>query len=476
MFESRGVAFHLDAARDRLRAERSAVAGTLIEAGTFAVARMAELGHGFEDRIVDDWELVGAELGAELGISRGRACTLITQGRDLIVRLPGFAAVFAAGDVDLRVLRVLLNRTALILDPDIMSVIDAQLAKRAPSWNALSDDRIGDLVDSMVVDVDPDAVRRAREARRRRGITVEPIGDGMVEIHGRVDAAKGAVFDQGLDGLARTVCPADPRTFDERRADSVEALTLGAKSIPCLCGNDNCPAAGNEVSKGHIVIHVLAEQGAVTGEETPDSGTTDSVRASRPALIPGYGLVHAEHIREMLPQADIRPVPGVADLGAERGYRPSRKLTEFIGCRDLTCRWPGCSAPVERCDTDHTTPWPYGPTHPSNTKLFCRIHHLIKTFHGDPDGWTDQQHPDGTVTITAPNGRVYTTKPDGALFFPQFALHTAELGSIDMPQPSPHRELAAPKRSRTRAQNHAYRIAHERALNRAYHEANPPPF
>ncbi|MCV7043997.1 DUF222 domain-containing protein, partial [Mycobacterium frederiksbergense] len=353
---------------------------------------------------------------------------------------------------DLRVLRVILHRTALITDPDIMSVIDAHLAQAAPAWNARSDERITELVDWMVIDVDPEAVRRARESRRARAITVEPVGDGMVEIHGRVDAAKGAVFDQGLDALARTTCPDDPRTVDERRADSVEPLTLGATSIPCLCGNDSCPAADNDVPKGHIMIHVHAEQGTVTGE------------AERPALIPGYGIVHAEQIQEMVPQADVRPVPTATDLGTERGYQPSRKLAEFIACRDLTCRWPGCNIPAGRCDIDHSVPWPYGPTH------------LIKTFHCGQGGWTDQQHPDGTITITAPNGRTYTTKPDGALFFPQFAVRTAELGPITMPPPSPHREFAAPKRSRSRAQNRAYRIARERALNRADYEANPPPF
>ncbi len=464
MFEIRGVAAHLDAARDQLRAERAAVALKVLEAGRFALARMVELGHAFEDLIVDDWELVAAELGAELGISRGRACTLITQGRDLIVRLPGFAAVFAVGDVDLRVLRVILNRTALILDPDIMSVIDSHVAERAPSWNALSDDRIGDLVDSMVVDVDPEAVRRARESRRARAITVEPVGDGMVEIHGRVDAAKGAVFDQRLDELARTVCPDDPRTFDERRADAIDLPALGATALPCECGNDVCPAAGTEAPTGHIVIHMVAEQGTVTGE------------AERPALIPGYGIVHGEQIQEMVPRAEVRPVPAAADLGTEGGYQPSRRLTEFIRCRDLTCRWPGCNVSVARCDIDHTVPWPYGPTHPSNTKLYCRIHHLIKTFHCGPQGWRDQQHPDGTITITAPNGRVYITTPDGALFFPQLSTPTATLVMPPAPPPSRHRDLAAPTRTRTRAQNRAYRITRERALNRADYEANPPPF
>ncbi|WNG83143.1 DUF222 domain-containing protein [Mycobacterium sp. ITM-2016-00316] len=464
MFEDRGATAHLDGARDQLRAERMAVALKVIEAGRFALARMAELGHAFEDLIVDDWELAAAELGAELGISRGRACTLITQGRDLLTRLPAFTDILATGTVDLRVLRVILHRTALITDPDVLSVLDAQLAQAAPAWNARSDERITELVDWMVLDIDPEAVRRARASRRARAITVEPVGDGMVEIHGRVDAAKGAVFDQRLDELARTTCPDDPRTFDERRADAIDLPALGVTALPCECGRDTCAAAGTEAPVGHIVLHLHGDRDTVEG------------RSDRPALLPGYGPIPAEQVRRMAPRAEVRPVPVAADLGTEGGYQPSRTLAEFIACRDLTCRWPGCNVPVARCDIDHSTPWPYGPTHPSNTKLYCRIHHLIKTFHCGAGGWRDQQHPDGTITITAPNGRVYTTKPDGALYFPQFAVRTAELGPITMPPPSPHRELAAPQRTRTRAQNLAYRIAHERALNRADYEANPPPF
>ncbi|MCF6391764.1 13E12 repeat family protein, partial [Mycobacterium sp. MBM] len=93
-------------------------------------------------------------------------------------------------------------------------------------------------VDWMVIDVDPEAVRRARTARRSRSISVEPVGDGMVEIHGRVDAVKGAVFDQRLDELARTVCPDDPRSFEERRADAIDLPALGATALACECGND----------------------------------------------------------------------------------------------------------------------------------------------------------------------------------------------------------------------------------------------
>ncbi len=541
MFDSRDVGTHLDAAREQLRAERRAMAAKVLAAGRFALARMAQLGHAFDDLIVDDWELAAAELGAELGISRGRACTLITQGRDLLTRLPAFAEVFATGTVDLRVLRLILTRTALIVDPDIIAVIDTQLAGKTPSWNTLSDERIADLIDWMIVDVDPEAVRRARNARRRRHLSIDPVGNGMLEVYGLLDAGKGAVLDQQLDALARTVCPHDPRTHAQRRADAVDALQAG--SMACLCGREDCPATGNAVPTGQYVIHVIAGQDSIdaagrtvvaqsrgpaeetaaptppaaptpaaeddpapvdVGEPGPDADPVEPVAPAasaappadavafevdaagppspapfstspRPALIPGYGPITADQLHDLLPYATIRPVTDAAELGTEHGYHPSRALTEFVGCRDLICRWPGCTIAAQRCDVDHTTPWPYGPTHPSNTKLYCRIHHLIKTFHCGPDGWTDRQHPDGTITLTAPNGRTYTTTPGGLLFFPQLGIATAELPTVDMPPPNPHRNLAAPKRSRTRAQNRAYRIAHERALNRAHIEADPPP-
>nr|WP_313776235.1 DUF222 domain-containing protein [Mycobacterium sp.] len=438
MFDVR-TATHLDVTREHLRAERKAVAHKLMAAGRFAVARMAELGNSHENWIVDDWELVAAELGADLGISRGRACTHMTHGRDLIQRLPRFAEVFLTGAVDFQVFLLIFQRTVLIVDPDILSVIDGQVAERAPSWNALSRDRVAELVDWMVVEVDPEAVRRARESRCTRGITVEPVGDGMVEIHGRVDAAKGAIFDKRLDELARTTCPGDPRTLAQRRADAVESMAAG-----------------------QVVIHVLADPATITGE--------------RPALLPGYGAIPAERVRELVPHARVEPVAEAAELDAEPRYQPSRKLAAFVRCRDLTCRWPSCNTPVERCDIDHTAPWPFGATHPSNTKLFCRIHHLIKTFFTGAPGWTDRQEPDGTITFTAPNGRVYTTKPCGGLFFPQLAVPTGMLVVPTAPPLHPLRGLAMPTRKHTRAQNRTCRIAHERALNRAHIEANPPPF
>jgi len=64
----------------------------------------------------------------------------------------------------------------------------------------------------------------------------------------------------------------------------------------------------------------------------------------------------------------------------------------------------------------------------------------------------------------------------GLLVLPQLAAPTETLVLPNSPPPSPTREMAMPKRKRTRAQDRAYRIEYERAQNRARYEADPPPF
>jgi hypothetical protein len=125
-------------------------------------------------------------------------------------------------------------------------------------------------------------------------------------------------------------------------------------------------------------------------------------------------------------------------------------------------------------DIDHTVPYPHGPTHPSNNKPYCRIHHLFKTFCAG--GWNERQLPDGTVIWTSPSGRVYPTQPLGASFFPQLGEPTGTLVLPGTGPPHPNRGLAMPTRKRTRAQERAYRVQRERALNRARYAADPPPF
>ena len=90
-------------------------------------------------------------------------------------------------------------------------------------------------------------------------------------------------------------------------------------------------------------------------------------------------LVPADLIAELAKSAKLVAVVHPGDAQAECGYQPSRRLTDFVRCRDLTCRFPGCHRPATRCDLDHTMPFgDGGPTHASNLKCLCRTHHLLK--------------------------------------------------------------------------------------------------
>ena len=95
-------------------------------------------------------------------------------------------------------------------------------------------------------------------------------------------------------------------------------------------------------------------------------------------------------------------------------YRPTKNLTDFVTTRDGTCRMWGCTRPARRCDLDHATPWPNGPTTPTNLGGLCRRHHRLK----QRRRWTYHLHPDGTATWTSPTGKKRTTQPDHAALPP----------------------------------------------------------
>jgi hypothetical protein len=463
MFEQLAEVALLDAMRDARRAERIAVARELLAVGHFALRRWAATGGSHDIWCVDDWDVIAAEVAAELGISRGRASSLIDYGRTLIDRLPRFAEVFLAGEVDLRVLRIADFRTGLITSSDAIAAIDEMLAHKAAAWNALSDARIAQLVDWMVLDVDPDAIRVAKQRDDDRYIDVQPGEYGMADIWGVVRATDAAGFTAKLDAVAATVCQDDPRTKRQRRADALSALVACESSMRCLCESDRCPAGLNSASSS-VVIHLLAEAATVDGS------------SDKAGFLPGFGAVPAATVRELSKTAKCKPVVIPNSVAAEPQYRPSGALADFVRSRDLTCRWIGCDKPAWQADIDHTVPYPLGLTHASDNVCYCRFHHLLKTFHCGSGGWQVTQFSDGTMVFNTPSGRTHYTKPLGAQLFPQLAVPTGDLDLPEQPAPGVYRGLAMPRRKRARAQDRAYRIEHERNVNRARYAADPPPF
>jgi hypothetical protein len=452
MFEQCVDAGVVDAMTAAAREQNAACARELAAIGELYARRAPEDDVDRSNWAIDGHENVVAEIGAALSISRGRARGRLRYAIVLRERLPRFAEVFARGLIDFRMMAAVVSRTELVQDAVLVAKLDAAIARHAPKWMRLSGPKLFERIDMWVARFDPAGTRVPGERTENRYVEIAPTEDGLAGIWAQLHGTDGAVLDHKLDALAATVCPADPRTKKQRRADALGALAAGLTAMRCVCGSPDCAAAQRRAGTG-VVIHVLAEQATISGD------------SEMPGYVPGFGPVSSTSLRDMAATAKIKPLV-LPSTSPEPGYRPSTALAEFVRCRDLTCRFPGCDQPADVCDLDHTVPFPLGPTHPSNLKLLCRYHHLLKTFYTGVGGWVDRQLANGTIEWTAPSGHTYATKPAGALFFPALANPTGELKLPTAGEtPSAARGLMMPARRRTRAAERATRIAAERRIN-----------
>ncbi len=444
MFESTMRQLYAAArAENRAAGERLAVIGELDLLWLRHFGERETWGTDTHDAITD-------EIAAALGITRGLADSYVDYARAMRLRLPRVGALLLAGDIDYRSFQTIVYRTDLITDPAVLAAVDAELALKVARWTCITQGRLGGRVDRIVARADQDAVRKRRERRGEREVSFWGDADGLTEVFGRLLTTDARAVEARLDALAATVCDDDPRTRNQRRADALGAMAFGADRLDCRCGQPNCPAA-SAPAPSPVVIHVIADEATLDG-----AGHTPGSMLGNDALLP------AELVADLARSAKLRPLIHPADSPPESGYKPSRALADFVRCRDLTCRFPGCDQPATRCDVDHTMPYADGgPTHASNLKALCRRHHLLKTFWG----WHDQQLPDGTVIWTSPSQQTYVTTPGSALLFPALCAPTGALDPIPGPPRSADRTAMMPRRRRTRAQNRAHHIATERRRN-----------
>ena len=436
------------------RVENQAVAAQLVDMGKLFAYRLSHCSED-EDWALDTMAAVAAEVGAALRVSQHAAETRLIYARAMRERLPKVGELFNAGDLDYRAFQTIVGGTDLITDADVLASVDAELAVKVPSWPSLSRGRLAAQVAKVVARADADAVRRRTQRQTDREIAIWEGRDGVSHIEGRLLTPDARALDERLTALAATVCEHDPRTREQRRADALGALVAGADRLGCRCGRRDC-ADGKRPAASPVVVHVIAEQATLDGRSTTPG-----------SMVGADGLLTPELIAELAASAKVVPLIHPGHAAPETGYRPSQALADFIRCRDLTCRWPGCDVPATDCDLDHSIPYAQGgKTHAANLNCKCRTHHLAKTF----AGWTEKQLPDGTLIFTSPAGQTYVTTPGSALLFPSLCY---AVGGMPTPEADPapedycvERTAMMPKRRRTRAQNRAARVAAERRHNR----------
>jgi hypothetical protein len=465
----------VDAAGGWARAENSAGARKLAVMAEIFSRRTGLCAPDRELWWVDPDAAVAAELAAALGVSTGMALHQTHRGIALRDRLPKVAALLEAGVISDLLVRTIVSRTYLIDDAEAMAAVDADLADRITRWGALSVKKTEQAIDALVDDHDPGALRRATSAATNETVQFGSPTDvaGTTTIWARLNAADAALMEHTVEEVARSVCDADTRAIDVRRAHAMAARVNGT-AFACACGQPDCTGGTTgDAPVTNAVVYVVAD------EESVDAATP--AERAKPAYVLGAGVMPTALLAGILERARIREVrhPG-SDSAPEPRYTPSRALAEFVRCRDLTCRFPGCDKPAQVCDLDHTVAYPVGPTHPSNLKCLCRFHHLLKTFWNGLGGWRDRQQPDGTIIWTSPTGHTYTTHPGGLHLFPTLCKPTATLWTGGQPvvEQTGTRGVMMPKRRHTRTHNTTTAKTAERRLNDPYvaERNKPPPF
>jgi len=501
MFDTIPDAAVVAAIGDSARAENIACARRLAAIAELYERRQipVEDGNGRELWRIDPWEAVAAEVAAAQGITAAAASAQLHSAICLHQRLPKVAALFATGAISYRTVRMIVARTFLALEPDVLAAIDAELAGTLTAWGPLSFTKTEQAIDALVERHDPAARRRTETAIRSRYVDISHRG-GIASIAGDLYSTDATLLDRRLTALAHTVCDNDPRTIDQRRADALGALAAGHAVLACACGVADCPA---ETPSGtSVVVHVVAEVAALDTADTadlngerPGDGGPEIVRdperlaelireatcprptqpsaaavvTPNPAVVLGGPVVPAATLADLAARGavELRPLIHPGQSPPEPRYRPSPALADFVRCRDLTCRFPNCDRPADVCDIDHTVPYDAGgPTHGSNLKCLCRRHHLLKTFWSGVNGWRDRQLADGTVVWTSPSGLTYRTVPGSKLLVPDLCVPTGELVlPTSKIRECSDRGAMMPRRKRTRAADRHRRIVAERNAN-----------
>jgi hypothetical protein len=291
-----------------------------------------------------------------MNLSPMAASYLVSDAEALDTRLPKVAALLAEGRTDWRTVRLIISRTDLINDDNLIAKLDQSLATRLGNWHGWSRQRIINAVDAAVRATDPDAARERRVAAEdERHIGINPLGNGMTEVYGTVAAAAATAFDRRLSQLAKQVCPADPRTLDQRRADALAALTQGRR-LACTCGQTDCPSraqddgTARDPGGARVVINVVA------------TDQTVHANGDQPGYLEGYRVIDAEQVRRLAEAASVLVANPLTSPVEALRYQPSAALERAVRCRGPHLPLPRMQPPG-RCLRSR----PHHPVQPSES-------------------------------------------------------------------------------------------------------------
>jgi hypothetical protein len=411
-------------------------------------------------------EFAADELADELHLTPLSAAEQMNYADTVARRLPKTFAALGAGRIHPVHLRIIEDETSILTDKDAAHA-DQVLAEATPGKT------FGELrsaAHKLVLQLDPEAVRKRKEAARReahvRRFREDSGNAGMVarelpsaEVLASWQHVEQRALDLRAAGMPGSLQELRVRAYLDllQERDSRDLAVPGQASAPDQPPPDSQPPTGSgpDGPRGSGPTPGPGPTGGSAGPSVAALVTitipwvTSQGRSELPGEADGFGVLDGDEARDLAAAAARHPrtrwcltalnpdgtaaahaclpgrhppaglarltgpllpvVRGPCDHAhAEVGYHPSRKLAHLIRARNGRCTAPGCTRPAARCDLDHTHPWDQGgPTCDCNLAPLCRHHHRAK----QSEGWQLTQPGPGVLVWHTPSGRTYTTVP-----------------------------------------------------------------
>jgi hypothetical protein len=374
-----------------------------------------------------DW--IREDIATTLRISPGSARARIADARELNDR-PATLAAIREGRLSEWHARVMLKELRVTGDETVIARVEALMLDQHTTDTPAELERA---TRDAVLRADVDAAEARHEtARKHRNVWLSTRdGDGMATLGATLPLDQALLLRAALKDITAGITPPadDPRNADAREADEfVSTFMTGAlyrlnlPLDPETAGDvtssgaaDNRPVLFTTEPDGTPVF--LGQPGqpgsrrAWTGPRVRINllMTPDSLLGLRrdPAVLVGHGAItpglaeriagFATELRRLIHD----PETGHLLDAAPDTYQFRPALKDFLGLRSPTCDFVGCGMPASACETDHTIPFPHGPTTRANGGPLNKRHHDLR--HGPR--WTLRRNPDGTAHWTRTSDR-----------------------------------------------------------------------
>jgi hypothetical protein len=301
---------------------------------------------------------IALEIAEAMGFSEGQVQYRLSFADTVRDHSPATWAAFGEGRVDLARVREIGHTIGQLKRAESVHRLDRRVVEYAQTHTVAE---LRSWLKAFVRRVEADlAIERAEDERTKRHVSVQHGDDSMGWLNAYLPSHQlAAIEDRVRKAARRPVDPDDERTVAQREADQLAAW--------CTEGE-----AAEAAIDANIAVTVDAE--VLAGANPGFAESTDrrwGVPAQWIADVVASGSTFWHRIV-------VDPVSD--DILAHEYVGRFAPDVLSIALRFLygTCQSPGCMVPAERCDIDHRTPWPNGPTRGDNLGPLCRRHHTYK--------------------------------------------------------------------------------------------------